>query len=306
MGGQSFWPPKDSKEPESMSGMIVYGLVNSAVFVLMAMGFSLTFGISGVANFAHGAFYVTGAYVTWQLVNSLGFAYPLAIGISILITGVFGAIVYWIVLYRIRGMELSEVIATFGLGVGLLETFRSIGLSGHSYKLPKFVDGSMEILGVYVDFQRLIIIGVAAALVFFLWLFSHHTKMGLAFRAIAQNEHTALTFGIESDITAMMSLGMGSALAAVAASVIVPLSLIQVDEGKHILILALAVGIVGGMESVPGIVIASLVFGFAQIIVATYFNPHYTMIVMFAAILLVLVVKPSGLFGKFKELEERI
>ena len=289
-----------------MSGMIVYGLVNSAVFVLMAMGFSLTFGISGVANFAHGAFYVTGAYVTWQLVNSLGFAYPLAIGISILITGVFGAIVYWIVLYRIRGMELSEVIATFGLGVGLLETFRSIGLSGHSYKLPKFVDGSMEILGVYVDFQRLIIIGVAAALVFFLWLFSHHTKMGLAFRAIAQNEHTALTFGIESDITAMMSLGMGSALAAVAASVIVPLSLIQVDEGKHILILALAVGIVGGMESVPGIVIASLVFGFAQIIVATYFNPHYTMIVMFAAILLVLVVKPSGLFGKFKELEERI
>lgn len=289
-----------------MSGMIVYGLVNSAVFVLMAMGFSLTFGISGVANFAHGAFYVTGAYVTWQLVNSLGFAYPLAIGISILITGVFGAIVYWIVLYRIRGMELSEVIATFGLGVGMLETFRSIGLSGHSYKLPKFVDGSMEILGVYVDFQRLIIIGVAAALVFFLWLFSHHTKMGLAFRAIAQNEHTALTFGIESDITAMMSLGMGSALAAVAASVIVPLSLIQVDEGKHILILALAVGIVGGMESVPGIVIASLVFGFAQIIVATYFNPHYTMIVMFAAILLVLVVKPSGLFGKFKELEERI
>jgi len=289
-----------------MSGMIVYGLVNSAVFVLMAMGFSLTFGISGVANFAHGAFYVTGAYVTWQLVNSLGFAYPLAIGISILVTGVFGAIVYWIVLYRIRGMELSEVIATFGLGVGLLETFRSIGLSGHSYKLPKFVDGSMEILGVYVDFQRLIIIGVAAALVFFLWLFSHHTKMGLAFRAIAQNEHTALTFGIESDITAMMSLGMGSALAAVAASVIVPLSLIQVDEGKHILILALAVGIVGGMESVLGIVIASLVFGFAQIIVATYFNPHYTMIVMFAAILIVLIVKPSGLFGKFKELEERI
>ncbi|MCK4788640.1 MAG: hypothetical protein KAV87_33165, partial [Desulfobacteraceae bacterium] len=89
-------------------------------------------------------------------------------------------------------------------------------------------------------------------------------------------------------------------------SVIVPLSLIQVDEGKHILILALAVGIVGGMESVLGIVIASLVFGFAQIIVATYFNPHYTMIVMFGTIFLVLIVKPSGLFGKFKELEERI
>jgi branched-chain amino acid transport system permease protein len=289
-----------------MSGIIVYGLVNSAVFVLMALGFSLTFGISGVANFAHGAFYVTGAYVAWQLVNSLGFSYPLAIGLSILITGVFGAIIYWIVLYRIRGLELSEVIATFGLGVGLLETYRSLGLSGHSYKLPKFVDGSLEILGVYIDFQRLIIIGVAAALIFLLWLFSHRTKMGLAFRGIAQDEYTALAFGIESDITAMVSLGIGSALAALAALVVVPLSLIQVDEGKHILILALAVGIVGGMESIVGIIMASLVFGFAQIIVATYFNSHYTMIVMFAAILIVLVIKPSGLFGKFKELEERV
>lgn len=289
-----------------MSGLLVYGLVNSAVFILMAMGFSLTFGISGVANFAHGAFYVTGAYITWQLVNSLGFSYPLAIGLSILLTGVFGAVLYWIVLYRIRGMELSEVIATFGLGMGLLEVFRSIGLSGHSYKLPKFVDGSIEIVGVYVDFQRLIIIGVAATLIFFLWLFSHHTKIGLAFRGIAQDEHTALCFGIESDITAMVSLGVGSALAAVAAAVIVPLSLIQVDEGKHILILALAVGIVGGMESILGIIMASFVFGFAQIIVATYFNSHYTMIVMFAAILIVLIVKPSGLFGKFKELEERV
>ena len=289
-----------------MSGLLVYGLVNSAVFILMAMGFSLTFGISGVANFAHGAFYVTGAYITWQLVNSIGFSYPLAIGLSILLTGVFGAVLYWIVLYRIRGMELSEVIATFGLGMGLLEVFRSIGLSGHSYKLPKFVDGSIEIVGVYVDFQRLIIIGVAATLIFFLWLFSHHTKIGLAFRGIAQDEHTALCFGIESDITAMVSLGVGSALAAVAAAVIVPLSLIQVDEGKHILILALAVGIVGGMESILGIVMASFVFGFAQIIVATYFNSHYTMIVMFAAILIVLIVKPSGLFGKFKELEERV
>ncbi|NQU02633.1 MAG: branched-chain amino acid ABC transporter permease [Syntrophaceae bacterium] len=289
-----------------MSGMIVYGLVNSAVFVLMALGFSLTFGISGVANFAHGAFYVTGAYVTWQLVNSLGFSYPLAMALSILVTGVFGAIMYWIVLYRIRGLEISEVIATFGLGIGLLETYRSLGLSGHSYKLPKFVDGSIEILGVYIDFQRLIVIGVATALVLFLWLFSHRTKMGLAFRGIAQDEYTALAFGIEPDITAMVSLGIGAALAAVAAVVIVPLSLIQVDEGKHILILALAVGIVGGMESIVGIVAASLVFGFAQIIVATYFNLHYTMIVMFAAILLVLIIKPSGLFGKFKELEERV
>jgi len=289
-----------------MAGMLIYGLINSAVFTMMTLGFSLTFGISGVANFAHGAFYVTGAYITLQLMKLLGIAYPIAIGLSILITGLLGCLLYWVVLYRIRGIILSEVIATFGIGVGLLELLRSIGLSGHSYKLPKFMDGSVEIFDVYVDYQRLIILFVGAALVAFLWLFSHRTKIGLAFRGIAQDEYTALAFGVESDKTAMISLGVGSAFAALAAITVMPLSLIQVEEGGNVLILALAVGIVGGMESVAGIIVASLIFGFSQIIVATYFSSHYSMIVLLGTIMLVLIVKPSGLFGKSKELEERV
>jgi branched-chain amino acid transport system permease protein len=289
-----------------MVGMLIYGLINSAVFTMMTLGFSLTFGISGIANFAYGAFYVTGAYISWQLINSLHLSYPIAIVLSIAITGLLGSGLYWVVLYRIRGLVLNEVIATFGVGIGLLELLRSIGLSGHSYKLPKFMDGSLEVLGVYVDFQRLLILAIAAALVFFLWFFSHHTKIGLAFRGIAQDEYTALAFGVGSDRTAMVSLGVGSAFAALAAITVMPLSLIQVEEGGNILILALAVGIVGGMESIVGIIVASLIFGFSQIIVATYFSSHYSMIVLLATILLVLIVKPSGLFGKFKELEERV
>jgi len=289
-----------------MAGMFIYGLINSIVFTLIAIGFTLTFGISGIANFAYGAFYVAGAYITWHLLNSLGFSYPLAIAISILVTGLSGALIYRFVLFRVRGIVLSEVIATFGLGIGFLELFRCIGLTGYDYKLPKFVDGSLEIFGVYVDYQRLIIIVLGALLVLFLWFFTHRTKMGLAFRAIAQDEDTALNFGIESDRTAMLSLGMGASLAAIAAIAIMPLSLIAVEEGNNILILALAVGIVGGMESTVGVIIASLIFGFSQIIVATYLSPNYTMIVMLAAIILILLVKPSGLFGKYKELEERI
>jgi len=289
-----------------MAGMVIYGLINSIIFTLIAIGFTLTFGISGIANFAYGAFYVAGAYITWHLLNSLGFSYPLAIAISILVTGLSGALIYRFVLFRVRGIVLSEVIATFGLGIGFLELFRCIGLTGYDYKLPKFVDGSLEIFGVYVDYQRLIIIVLGALLVLFLWFFTHRTKMGLAFRAIAQDEDTALNFGIESDRTAMLSLGMGASLAAIAAIAIMPLSLIAVEEGNNILILALAVGIVGGMESTVGVIIASLIFGFSQIIVATYLSPNYTMIVMLAAIILILLVKPSGLFGKYKELEERI
>jgi len=286
--------------------MLVYGLINSAVFILMAIGFSLTFGISGIANFAYGAFYIAGAYGCWHLLNSLGLPYFLAVAISSLCTGILGSIIYRFVLFRVRGNILSEVIATFGLGMGMLELFRSIGLTGHSYKLPKFIDSSLEILGVYVDSQRLIIVGVAMLFLVFLYLFTHYTRIGLAFRGIAQDEHTALTFGIESENTAMISMGIGSVLAALAAITIMPLSLISVDEGSHVLILVLAVGIVGGIESTLGVIIASLIFGFSQIIVATYFTTHYTMLVMLGAIILILAIMPSGLFGKFKELEERV
>ena len=289
-----------------MLGMLLYGLINSAVFMLMAIGFSLTFGISGVANFAYGAFYVTGAYVTWQLINSLGLSFAISIIISAIITGLFGALLYRFVLFRIRGLLLSEIIATFGIGMGMLEFYRSIGLSGHSYKLPTFMDGSLEVLGVYVDYQRVIIVGVAATLVFFLWFFSHHTKMGLAFRGIAQNERTAISLGIRSDYTAALSLAFGSAMAAVAAIVILPLGIISINTGYEVLLIAVAVGIVGGLESVPGILVASLILGYAQIITGTYFKPEWMMVVYLAAIVLVLAIKPSGLFGKFKELEERV
>ena len=287
-------------------GMIIYGLINAIMFTLITLGFSLTFGISGIANFAYGAFYVFGAYLCWHFLNSLGFSYPLAIALSVLAVGIFGAIIYRFVLFRIRGMTLSEVIATFGLGSGILEFFRSTGLTGHSYKLPVFVSGSLELFGVYVDYQRLIIIGIGIILLSFLWFFTHYTKVGLAFRGIAQDEYTALAFGIESDNTAMISIGIGSALASLAAITIMPLSLITVEEGNNILIIALAVGIVGGMESMTGVIIASLIFGFSQIIVATYFSTHYIMIVLLGTILLILVIRPSGLFGKFKELEERV
>lgn len=286
--------------------MIIYGLVNSAIFTLMAIGFSLTFGISGIANFAYGAFYVTGAYLCWHLLYSLGLAYPLSIAGSVLFTGFLGAIIYRFVLFRVRGITLSEVIATFGIGIGMLELYRSIGLTGHSYKLPVFLEGSLEILDVYLDYQRLIILGLGIVLLIFLWLFTHHTRLGLSFRGIAQDEETALSFGIESEGTAMISLGIGSSLAALAAVTIMPLSILAVEAGTNVLILVLAVGIVGGMESTLGVIVASLIFGFSQIVVSTYFSPHYSTIVMLGAIILILAVRPSGLFGKFKELEERV
>jgi len=286
--------------------MLVYGLINSAVLALMALGFNLTFGISGVANFAYGAIYVVAGFVAWGLMDKLHAPLPVAIGITIALAAIFGFYLYGLILKRIRGLVISEVIATFAVSLVMLELLRYIGFIGFRYSLPVFIDGSVEILGAFVDIQRLLIIGFGVVILFALYMFTHYTRMGLAFRGIAQEEHTSLSLGINPDRIAAWSMGLGSALGAFAAVVILPLGTITVDSGYDVLINALSVCIVGGLGSTFGVILASFIIGYAQTLTATYISSHYTMIVSLVAILIILAVRPSGLLGRQKELEERV
>ena len=276
-------------------GTVVYALVNSVILALLAIGFNLTFGISGVANFAYGAMYILAAYVSWMLINLMGLPWPVAAILSILLTTILGALMYRFVLLRVRGQALSEVIATFGIGLAILEL-----------SLPVFIDKSFMIGNAYLDMQRILIVVIGIIIVAALWFFTHHTSIGLAFRGIAQDERTALTLGIDSDWIATLAVSFGCGLAAIAAITIIPLSSISPSEGYEVLIKALAVCIIGGLGSTGGVIVASFLIGFAERFTDTYISSHWTMIVSLAAILIVLVLKPSGLFGKQKELEERI
>ena len=287
-------------------GTTLYALINTAILALMAIGFNLTFGISGVANFAYGAFYVLAAYGIWGMLNLLHIPYLAAVVLAVTANVLLGALIYRFVLLRVRGQALSEVIATFGIGLAILELFRYFGFVGFEYTLPAFVDKSFVILGTYVDLQRLLIVVIGFLLILGLWLFTHHTSIGLAFRGIAQDERTALTFGIDPDRIAMLAVAFGAGLAAVAATVIMPLGTISPEEGYDVLIKALAVCIIGGLGSTGGVIVASFAIGFAERFTDSYIGSHWTMIVSLAAILLVLLIKPSGFFGKQKELEERI
>ena len=287
-------------------GTIVYAVINSVILILMSIGFNLTFGISGISNFAYGALYILAAFVTWMLLYLVGLPYLVSALISILFTALIGAMMYRFILMRVRGQVLSEVIATFGIGLAILEFFRYLGFVGVEYALPVFIDESVMIGDVYVDMQRILIVISSVVLVLLLWLFVHYTSLGLAFRGIAQDERTALTFGMDSDHIATLSVSFGAGLAAIAATIIIPLGTISVSQGYDVLINALAVSIIGGLGSTSGVIVASLVVGFAQRFTDTYIGSHWTMIVSLVALLIVLVIKPSGLYGKQKELEERI
>lgn len=287
-------------------GIFIGGLVTSLALALIAIGFGLTFGISGIANFAHGAFYILAGYITWSFLKKAGLPFPLSIILSLLITSLCGILMYKFILRRIRGLTISEIIATFALGIGIMYLFSALGFVGPTYYLPRFIEGTVNIAGVEVSCQRLVIIGVGIALLIFLTLFSRYTKLGLAFRAIAQNERMSLALGINTDQIAMLSVAFGCMFAALAAAIILPLGAITTEAGFEVLIYAVAISILGGLGSIPGLFFGCFLLGYAQTLVESYVAPHWTMIATLAIIYLVLIFRPSGILGKAREIEERV
>ncbi len=289
-----------------MMDILVYGTVNSISLALMALGFALVYGISRVANFAHGALYVVTGFLTWSLFKGLGWNYGVSIVLSMIITGLIGAAVYQFFLIRVRGMAISEIIASYAIGLAILEGFRWGGFKGMTYTLPAFVEGSIMLGGTPVDYHRLLVVVIGFAVVAFLWLFTHYTRIGLALRGMAQDERAALMLGIDSDLMAVVAMAFGSMLAGLSAVVLLPLGNIVVEKGYDVLIQAIAVCIVGGLGSWAGAVVAAFIIGFAQILTVIWWGAHFQMVVALLAIIFTLVLRPSGLFGRQKELEERV
>jgi branched-chain amino acid transport system permease protein len=286
--------------------ILIYGTINSVSLALMALGFALVYGISRVPNFAHGALYVVCGFITWSFFHALGLNYLISILLAAFITGLIGALIYQFVLIRVRGMAISEIIASYAMGLAILEGFRWWGFKGTTYTLPAFVEGSIFIADIPVDLHRVIVVGIGAAVVAFLWLFTHHTRIGLALRGMAQDERAALMLGIDSDFMAVVAMAFGSVLAGLSAILLLPLGNIVVEAGYNVLILAIAVCIVGGLGSWMGAVLAAFIIGFAQILTVVYWGAHYQMVVALLAIIFTLILRPSGLFGQQKLLEERV
>lgn len=286
--------------------ILLYGTINSVALALYALGFALVYGVSRLPNFAHGALYVLSGFIAWSAFNTLGFNYLLSLVIALGATAVIGALIYQFVLIRIRGMEISEIIASYAIALAILEGMRYAGFKGMNYTLPVFIEGSTTFLGVAVDWHRLVVVAAGALLVGGLWIFTRYTRVGLALRGMAQDERAALMLGIDSDLMAVVAMGIGSLLAAIAAMLLLPLGNIVVESGYNVLILAIAVCIVGGIGSWGGAVLAAFIIGFAQILTEVFIGAHFQKVVALFAIILTLILKPSGLFGQQKDLEERV
>lgn len=292
--------------------VFVYGVVNGMTFVLWAVGFSFVYGISRLPNFAHGALYVVTGFITWSFINSAGLPHWLSIILSLIIVSFAGVAIYQFVMIRVRGMPISEIIVSFAIALAILEGLRLQGIGGFKgfigpgYVLPPFVNGVLETRWVTIDLQRLLIIAAGLLLLGFMWLFTHYHKVGLALRAMAQNERAALMLGINSDRMANIALGIGSALAGLSAIAVMPLGNVNCESGYSVLTNAIAVCVIGGLGSWVGTILAALILGLATTTMSALGGTMWNSVLVFGLIILILVVKPSGLFGQQKELEERV
>ena len=280
------------------------GALLSVFYAVMAVGFTLIFGVMGVLNLAHGELYMVGAYVVWLTYAQGVLPFPVAILAGAGIVAAIGIGMERAFFRPMRAKPLMGLILSVGM-IFILQVFVAttwhVGLMKN---ISPAIKGSVRILGAIAPWQRLIVIPAAVALIGGLWFFLRRTKQGQSLRAAAQDPEAAALQGISIDRTGMMAMGIGAALAGTAGGLMAPIMRVDPYMGHTALIMALMVTIVGGLGSIEGAMIASLIYGFMIAFITGYFPQEIcspaTMAIIAGALLMfiVLAVRPRGIMGR--------
>ncbi|MCC0021958.1 MAG: branched-chain amino acid ABC transporter permease [Nitratireductor sp.] len=274
------------------------GVALGSVFVLLAIGLSLIFGLLTVVNFAHGAFYMVGAYVGVFLLGLTG-NFWVALILVPFVVGAMGLVVERFLVRPLYGRGIDyPLLLTFGLGLVLVELVRIVfGLEGVPFDVPDALQGAVNIGIGWFPLYRLFLIAVTIALVVGLWLFLEKTSFGLIIRAGARDPEIMRVLGVDISRVWLMVFGIGTGLAGVAGVLSAPMTSVIPDMGTSVLVEAFVVTVVGGMGSLLGAVVAGLMVGII-ISMTALFYPELADLAMFILMAAVLLVRPQGLFGR--------
>jgi branched-chain amino acid transport system permease protein len=277
--------------------ILIFGAVTSAIYAMLAVGFTLIFGVARILNLAHGSFYALGAYGAYVL--TMIFKWPLVVAAPVVVLGValFGMAVERVLIRPMRTSQLAVLMIS--LAVSLVVEQALFLIFGSEYRnVPSFIDQKYVIGGVDVAGQRLLTLVVAVVSIGGLYLFIQKTRLGSAILAISQDPEAAQYMGIPSDRIFGVVMAMSAGLAALAGIMAGPF--LSVQPSMHLLpiVKAFAIVVVGGLGSIPGSIVAALMLGYAETLVAYGISTSWTEIVSVAATLLMLVLRPAGFFGK--------
>jgi branched-chain amino acid transport system permease protein len=280
-------------------GQLLIGLVNGAFYAVLSLGLSVVFGLLNVINFAHGAFYMLGAYAAYIALTQLGIGYWPALLLAPVVVGAIGMAIERTMLRRLYKLDhLYGLLLTFGVTLVLEGSFRSIfGVSGQPYPAPDGLRSAIDVGFMMLPSYRAWVIVAAVAVCLATWFVIEKTKLGALLRAGTENAKLVEAFGVNVPRMITLTYGFGVALAAFAGVLAAPVFQVNPLMGSNLIIVVFAVVVVGGLGSTVGSIVTGLGLGVIEGLTKVYYAEASSTVV-FVVMVVVLLLRPAGLFGK--------
>ena len=274
------------------------GIMFGSTYAIVALGLTLVMGILNIPNFAHGHLYMLGGYITFFFIGTLGLGFWVSVGLSLIILGLLGVLMERIVYRPLTDQpHINAFIAAIGALI-FLESLALVVWGPQGLRIPNPYPQNFQLLGISMGAQRLLVIVGAVTLIFGLHVFMKHTILGTTIEAVAQNREGAMLNGINVNRVSAVTFAISSATAAVAASFLSPIFMLSPSMGAILGMKAFIIVILGGMGSIPGAILGGYVLGVIEALGGGYISAAYKDVFAFGALIIILAVKPTGIFGK--------
>ncbi len=279
--------------------IVVYGIIWTALNCLIAIGFSLLFGVCNVLNLSHGMVIMSACYLVFLMVTGLKWALGASIAAGIASTALLLLIIYLGFIRKLlRAPHSSQLLLTAGLA-NVIQQVVILTVGPHTKFVPSIIKGSSNILGVVIPNQAILSVVAAFSLVALLVLFLQRTKMGRAIRAVTQDSETASISGINSEEIYLITIIITGALAGIAGVLVAPLQIVVPDIGWELMVAAFTVTILAGLGGpIWGTLVSAAIVSYATLLTAFLIAPTLKEAAAFVIMILTLMFRPSGLFGK--------
>jgi len=278
---------------------LINGLVVGSMYAIVASGLTLIWGTMKMLNFAHGELYMLGGYVLYFTLMVFGIHPFWAVFLAMLVVFIVGVVMERALLHPLLdkpGWDVSPLVVTLGVSI-FLQNF-ALKVWGERFKnVPYFIEGTMEAAGFRIAYQRILILVVAATVMFGFWMYVKKSRFGIALRATAQDRESATILGINSHRIYMLTFGISSALAALAATMLAPLFLINPWMGIPPQLKAFIVVVLGGLGSFGGAILGGFLLGTIESLAIVFLSSEWKDVVSFLVLILILIIRPSGFFG---------
>jgi branched-chain amino acid transport system permease protein len=284
---------------QAFLGQLLLGLVNGAFYAMLSLGLAVIFGLLGVVNFAHGALYMLGAFAAWIMLDKFGINYWAALLLAPLAVGTLGVVIERLFLKHLYKLDpLYGLLLTFGLALIFEGIFRELyGASGQNYDVPALLSGATNLGFMVLPNYRAWVVLVSLLVCLGTWYLIERTRLGAYLRAGTENAPLVQAFGINVPLMVMLTYGAGAALAGLAGVLAAPIIQVNPLMGSNLIIVVFAVVVIGGMGSIMGSIVTGLGLGVVEGLTRVFY-PEASSIVVFVIMVIVLMFRPAGLFGK--------